>query len=300
MAYSRSILALRCDCSAPTHARLSARRSSSRSRCLRSCGPQTHAQYGLRVSNPHAAWGCGHRGVGRRRESGSPPPTTRRPRRFAGQMRHRHDLRHARDGASPASAWLPVTPPQPPPSPSPLLSSPPAAFLSFDLGMRDDEPEIDVPIAWVLLLVVVCCCACCIRRSCRRYEICARSKRPNDATDDGDMDDDEIRGLVQRVHRIVGYEATRSGRVEYSCLDRDGNEVRTATSGQDGHHAPLRSRRHGRSRQVTFDRRDLMDGGEVEDMVREYERRYPPPWSKNAKKQSNPYETPPATARRKW
>ena len=120
-------------------------------------------------------------------------------------------------------------------------------FSTEPVGNFEDEetPEIDVPIAWVLL-ALVCCCVCALRRFRRR------TKQRGGGRDD-DLDDGEVRLLVQRIRRVVGYELNH-GRVEYSCLDEDGAEV-------------------------TLDRRDLLDGGDVETMVLEYERRYPPPWT---------------------
>ena len=84
------------------------------------------------------------------------------------------------------------------------------------------------------------------------------------------MDDEEVR-VLQHIKRVVGYELTSSGRVEYSCLDSDGDEV-------------------------TLDRRDLMDGGEVEELVRQFEERYPPPWTKGKKSPT----AASAGERRKW
>ena len=141
-------------------------------------------------------------------------------------------------------------------------------FVSTADSINGDT-EIDVPVAWLLLLLLICCFGCWCRRQCRRRQQQGRANRQRagrrgssrdlEEDEDGDDDDDnEIDSLVRRVKRIVGYEVLANGKVEYSCIDNDGEEV-------------------------TLSRRDLMDGGEAEQMVRAYEARYPPPWAKTTK-----------------
>ena len=135
---------------------------------------------------------------------------------------------------------------------------------------RDDaaltqEAEIEMPIAWLFILgvLLVCCCLC---RWCWKRRRCGRADGDGDARltlpdGGGDGGDDEAvcteakaNALARTIVRIVGYEPLATGRLEYSGLDSSGNEL-------------------------TLDRDDLLAAGdESAQMVRAYERRYPPPW----------------------
>lgn len=121
-----------------------------------------------------------------------------------------------------------------------------------------DQPDLDVPLYWVLLLIFCCCCGIAAHRSWCQASLTTRATAAGCDEDEQEsltgMGDDEVKALVQRVRRIVGCELRRSGLVEFNCLDDEGNEY-------------------------SLDRRDLLqDGGDAQRlMVERYEARYPLP-----------------------
>ena len=137
----------------------------------------------------------------------------------------------------------------------------PAAPNTDDAALTP-EAEIEIPIAWIVILLLLCCCLCrwCWKRRRRGGAGGDGDERSALRGDDDDDDDEavyteaEARALARTIVRIVGYEPLKTGRLEYSGLDGDGNEL-------------------------TLDRDDLLAAGdESARLVRDYERRYPPPF----------------------
>ena len=153
-----------------------------------------------------------------------------------------------------------------------------AEFRPFDDPA--DDAEIDIPVIWlVLLAILACCCVCCVQRWRRR----AGEHRSVVAADDDASSEEEVEADVGRVARVVGYEVQPDGRVAYDCLDDDGEEL-------------------------TIERNALLQNSvATERLVRDYESRYPLPWTSSQKPvgkpkapRLSPYDSVPSRSRQRY